>query len=565
MTKRILLISLFTILIVCIFAQQGKYERKSISSVESVWLSAGARATADFDYRFFEKMVNLYIKVPRFDYNVLPDGSIRDFRKEANELSVINPTTLGKVMENTIAKDIGKLLSDPDIQRARGGDLEDESARIQLARVKGREYGLTEELIMRLMNSAYIYLPYISSISKNYENSIYTYTIQGGILWYRVHISSEGKATLVLKQADTANGIGSADASKPKSYERFQVGSEILSTTPQQYAQYDAVQAWVKNLGVQMKRMPEFSLSAQIVERLPGNRFSANLGLREGVFLDDGFYLVDIYEDKNGELKKKTLGYGRIIKNADNRKEENREIRSIAKAYYGSGIMEGSLLMENPRLGIDLYVGMGPRFAMNIPQEASWAPYAGYVFDSDCTSSFELDLGFAYNLAPIVGINQLFYDLELGYGLPIAEYNPNVENAMAYTVSAYTGLTKKAWGGRQALDLSAKIGYDRFVTTTVYSGNDISIAANAFGVKLGLGYTYMLSANWLFNAGADLKLGTAPFSSSLTINDSDYDMGNISSHDDINLGGFKVQVGITHSLGQLPFNIFGWLDPFKKY
>ncbi len=565
MTKRVIVMCLFTMLVLSLFAQQGQYERKSITSVESVWLSGTARQAGDFNYSFFDMMVDQYIKVPRFDYNILPDGSIRDFRASANALSTINPTTLAEVMKNTIGKDIARLLSDPDIQLARAADLEDESARIQLARIKGREYGLTEDMIIQLMNSAYIYLPYISSISKTYENSEYSYIITGGILWYRVHIDSDGKATLVLRQSSTTLGMGSADASKPKNYEKFRFGSRVFQTTPQEYAQFDAIQAWVKNLGVKMKDMPEFALSAQIVERLPGNRFSSELGLREGIHLDDGFHVVEMQENRDGNLSTKKIGYARIISNADNRKEENRNVRSIAKTYYGSGIMEGALLMENPRLGIDIAVGMGPRIGMNIPKSASWAPFAGYVFDEDCTSAFELDVNFAYNLAPIVGITQLFYDLEVAYGLPIVSYNSEVESSTAYTISAYTGLTKKLWFGRHAIAVMGKIGYDRFVTTTVFNSNDISIAANALGAKLGADYIYMLSPNWQVYGGLDLKFGTAPFSSSLIVNDNDYDFGTANYHDDINLGGTQIQVGISHALGQLPFNLFGFLDPYKKY
>lgn len=565
MAKRIIIVCLFAILTISLMAQQGQYQRKSITSVESVWLSGNARLAGDFNYMIFNKMVDLYIKVPRFDYNTLPDGSIRDFRAEANKLAVINPTTLAEVMENTIGRDIAKLLSDPDIQRARATNFEDESARIQLARVKGREYGLTEDMIIQLMNSAYIYLPYISSITKEYEKSVYSYNITGGILWYRVHITEQGEAKLILKQADTALGMGSADASKPKDYDKFYLGSEVFTTTPQEYAQFDAVQAWVKNLGVKMKEIPEFALSAQIVERLPGNRFSSELGLREGVFLDDGFHIVDMQETSDGELKATKLGYARIIKNADNRSEEDRSVRSIAQAYYGTGIMEGALLMENPRLGIDIAIGMGPRVGMNIPKSASFAHYAGYVFDDDCTSAFEFDLSFAYNLAPIIGITQLFYDLEVAYGIPMVDYNPNTESSSAYTISAYTGLTKKMWFGRQALAFKAKVGYDRFVTSTTFGSYDISIAANAFGAKLGADYTYMLSPNWQVYGGIDYKIGSAPFSSSLIIDDNEYDFGTASYHDDINLGGAMIQVGISHSLRQLPFNLFGWLDPYKKH
>jgi len=539
-------------------AQQGQYQRKSVTSVESVWLSGSARQMGDFNFDFYNRMIDLYIKVPRFDYNVLPESSTTEFRNRANALSNINATSLGKVMEETVGLEIKKLLSDPDIQRARSGDLESESAKIQLAKVKGREYGLTEDMIIKLMNSAYIYLPYITKINRSYENNIYTYTVEGGILWYRVHIASDGKASLVLRQSATSMGIGSADSSKPNDYREFPLGNKVFKTSPQEYAQFDALQAWMKNLGVKMKEIPEFSLSAQIVERLPGGKFSAELGKREGVHMDDGFFVVDLFEDAAGEIKKKTLGYARIIKTADNRSEENRNQRSIAKPYYGSGIMEGAVLLENPRLGIDLSVFMGPRMGLSIPVEAS-----NDVFSEEATAAFELGIGFAYNIAPIIGINQLFYDLELAYGIPAVEYKDGYSGASIYTVSGYTGLTKKAWMGRNALALGLKLGYDRFVIDYAdLNSVDSQIATNSVGLKLGLDYAYMLAPNWLINVGFDFKASTPPFSTTYTSGGSET---TLLGADDINLGGVMLKVGINHALGQLPVNLFGWLDPLKKY
>jgi len=564
MMKRVVILGLIVLAVAGLAAQQGKYERKSVSSVESVWLSGVARQTGDFDYGFFEKMIDLYIKVPRFDYNHLPEEQIRLFRIEANKLSVINANTIAEVLERTVAVEVKRILSDPQIQQARRADLEDESARIQVARLKGREFGLTEDQLLKLMSSAYIYLPYITTITKSYNNTEFTYSLEGGILWYRVYIAPDGTVSLIQKQSATASGIGTADAAKAKDYSMFLLGHAEIPTTVEQNAQYNAVQAWIKNLGVRMKEMPEFALSAQIMERLPGRKFSAELGFREGVHLDDGFFIAELYEDSTGDLQKRIVGYSRIIQTGDNRDESNRNVRSQVQAFYGIPV-EGAVIMENPRLGIDLSVAMGYRFGMNIPQEASWTPFVGEVFNGDATSQLEFNFIFAYNLAPIVGIRQLFYDLEVDFGIPVVEYNPGVENGSALTVAAYTGLNKKLWSGRNALSFGAKVGYDRFVTTSTWGGYNISLAANILGFRGNVDYHYMLSPNWQFNIGLDLKACTPPFSSSLIIDEEEWDLGGSSVHEDISLGGVMLRVGLMHSLGQLPVNLFGWLDPLKRF
>ncbi len=564
MMKRVVILFLITLAIACLIAEQGRYERKSVTSVESVWMSGAARQVGTFDFGFFERMVDLYIKIPRFDYNQLPEEQIRVFRNEANKLTVINANTIAGVLERTVALEIKRILSDPQIQQSRRADLEDESARIRVARLKGREYGLTEDQLMILMNSAYVYLPYITSITRTYVDTKFTYVIAGGILWYRVHIAPDGTVSLFQKQSATSRGIGTADAAKAEDYSKFHLGNEVISTTVEEHAQYNAVQAWIKNLGVRMKKMPEFSLSAQIMERLPGRKFSAEIGFREGVHLDDGFFFAELYEDSTGDIKKRIIGYSRVIETGDNRDESDRNVRSLVQAYYGTPV-EGTVLMENPRLGIDLSAAMGIRSGMNIPKEASCAHPVGDIFDGDATSQLELNFNFAYNLAPIIGIRQLFYDLELDFGLPMVTYNPNVENSSALTIAAYTGLSKKFWAGRNAIGFGAKVGYDRFVTTATLGDNDISLAANILGFRGTMDYHYMLSPNWQFNIGLDLKACTPPFSSSLIIDDEEYDFAGATYHDDINLGGVMFRVGLLHSMGQLPINLFGWLDPLKKF
>ena len=36
-------------------------------------------------------------------------------------------------------------------------------------------------------------------------------------------------------------------------------------------------------------------------------------------------------------------------------------------------------------------------------------------------------------------------------------------------------------------------------------------------------------------------------------------------YNDINLGGMSFSVGANYALGELPINLFGFLDPFKKH
>jgi len=56
MCKKLVLILLLLAMCLTLFAQEGKYQRKSISTVESVWIKKGALKGIDqFDYAFLIK------------------------------------------------------------------------------------------------------------------------------------------------------------------------------------------------------------------------------------------------------------------------------------------------------------------------------------------------------------------------------------------------------------------------------------------------------------------------------------------------------------------------------
>ena len=67
-----------------LYSQQGNYVRKSISSPQTVLISTSSIKNLDFDYKSFERFLNFYIEVPRFDQNKLPEKVLRNFKKKSN-------------------------------------------------------------------------------------------------------------------------------------------------------------------------------------------------------------------------------------------------------------------------------------------------------------------------------------------------------------------------------------------------------------------------------------------------------------------------------------------------
>ncbi|MEA3474932.1 MAG: hypothetical protein U9R23_00570 [Candidatus Cloacimonadota bacterium] len=552
---------LFSINLSSLFAQQGKYQRKSISSVETVWIKPGALQGVKFDYGFFDKMIDYYVEVDRFDYNILPEKLLTSFRKQANALTEITPDKIGTILENTVVKEIVDILNSPDVKKNRGLALKDEAAWQTFAATKAKSLGLTVKELEALMNSAYIYLPYITSMKKKVKEKTINVNIAGGLLWYQVKVDKDGNTSVKKILAVTTKGFGSA-TSGSKSFKKYRFGKEVFETTEEQYAQHDAVLAWAKNLGVKTKKINAFKLQAQVVEVI-GRKYSFPLGFLEGVHLDDGFNLMEFEEDKEGNEIAKRVGFVRVIKTGKNIKDPTNY--TIAVQLLGRKQDIGGIVMEHPRLGIDMQIKAGFITGIKIPQEDTGDTLN--ILKEDLTKAAEANLTFAYNLAPIIGVSQTFLDLGIGFGVGLAAFNDDTKGT-AYVFDVYLGFTKKLWFSRANLGISAAGGIDMFDLSGKLSDNDYKFSVNAYGVKFGADYEFLINPDLSFNFGANYKLGFTPREVTY-----EWDGCEISStgsevkenYPDLNLGGLKFSAGINYSLGALPFNLFGFLDPLKKH
>ena len=583
--KKIIITSVLLVSVSLLIGQQGKYVRKSVSSLESVWFKPGSVAGLEFDSKTFDKFIDFYVEIDRFDYNVLPGNLIQDFRREANSIDSVNADAISEVLERTVTSKIVDILNDPDVMQKRGTALKDESAFQSFAATKAKSLGLTTDELKTLMNSAYIYLPYIHSAKKETEDQYLSITIYGGILWWQLKVDGSGNASVEKVLEAKTSGLSSIDpnAKNPFTdeplYKEFKFGNEKWSTTPEQYAQNDAMLAFCKNLGVKTKEIDAFKLSAQIVEA-SGRKYGFPLGFAEGVHLDDGFHIVEFEEDAEGNEVAVRKGFARVSKTGDNKEDRNNY--TYAKQLMGRKVSEGTVVMEHPRLGMQARLNMGMTMGSLIKPEHTTLdpaypllPYGIEVIEEDATSQLTGNLLFSYNLAPIIGVSQTFLDIDVGFGIPLI--NPDDLNtdatAVPFVLSPYMGVTKKFGGkmyfsgtfggGVDMLNLAGVYSYSYFGTTVDY---DFVISIMSPGVKLGGELGMMLTPDLLLVASANYKVGLAPLGGAFTIGDSDpIEFADLETYKDLSLGGFTISLGVAYELGELPINLFGFLDPLKKH
>lgn len=557
--------------------QQGDYVRKSITSVESVWMKPGSQQGIRLDFPFFNRMVEAYIEMPRFDYNELPDTLLTDFRNRANALSTINENSIANLLQETVGEEILGILNDPEIMQARGLALRDESAWQTFASTKARSLGLTTDELETLMNSSYIYLPFITKIELTDREPIgrallseimpaadadnhYVY-IEGGIVWFSVNVNPQGEVSIKELLAVSASAHGSREKGDSGT---FRFGNETWSLSDTQYALYDATQAWVRNLGVKTKEIPEFILTANIVEALPRKRYSLDIGKREGVYVDDIYQLLEVRLNEQGQEELKPVGYTRVVKVGDNREESYNY--STANQLLGREQGVGIVAREYPRVGYDLKVRLGATQGLNLTLQE--VPGLSFFSQTDIENSTDFQLVYAYNLAPITGRSQSFLDLDLRIGFP--EYTRRttgqrtIDNVSILLGQAYLGYTKKYWfGGRHNVGFNLGGGLDFLTYKVEYTIWDEDLTMYTIGGKFGLDYEFLITPALSFGIGGGYKVTTEPFFFEYKINNVSW--GGTVSDVDMGLGGAYFHFGINYSLRQMGFNLFGFLDGFKEY
>lgn len=577
-TTKIIVVIIFVCLGNILSAQQGKYVRKSVSSLESVWFKPGSVGGLQFDSKTFDKFIDFYIEIERFDYNTLPANLLQEFRREANSIEEVSADALSEVLQNTVTSKIVEILNDPDVMKERGEALKDESAFQSFAATKAKSLGLTTDELKTLMNSAYIYLPFISSAKKESEGADdLSITLEGGIIWWQMKImAGDGSTSVEQVLSATTKGYSVIDPTakapitKEPLYNKFKFGTEEWSTTPTQYCQNDAMLAFAKNLGVKTKEIDDFKLQAQIVEA-DGKKYAFPLGFKEGVHLDDGFHIVEFMEDEKGNEVAEEIGFVRVAKTGDNNEDPNNY--TYANQLLGSKVSEGTVVMEHPRLGMDVRVKLGMVTGLAIKKEYVPAGLTGSsnLFAEDVSSGIAADVYFSYNLAPIIGVSQTFLDINTTFAFPTAPFNKDlnkVPDVAPFLLSFYMGATKKIWFGSSNLSLFGGGGMESLNLAGKVGGYDYLYSVRSISFKFAADYEKLIRPDISVNLGVQYKFALPPMqlANTLGTDENTYESDQVAKmYPDLSLSALGFNLGVNYALGELPINIFGFLDPLKKH
>ena len=559
--------------------EAGKYERKSVTYINALWLmDESAHQLSTEQVGFVLDKVKQGITMKRFDYNPVPESFVTDFVNQANAVKIqpAGPVDLAHktgfsgfgvsapdpmldsitaVMERTV---VPKILEVVDLAKEmRAGNLTSEQQRNSFMSDKAKTMGITMEDIDKVMNSAYIYIPLIKNFREVLKDSSFTLSFDAGIIWFRISTKGEkARAIPVVRKFTYSMGPGRLG----KTY--------ISGTGPIDYKQFafrSAVKNAVRNLIVATQEIPEFRLSGQVLEQGFMN-VSFDLGKNEGVHIDDKYHIVEFTEEADGKISEKRSGFVMVTSVGDSNSKQG--YKSKAQVIAGSPFT-GAVLSEFPRIPIDI-IFKGRMFAFTT-DSAGTSP----LFDSlKITDAYGAGIDAAYDIGRHMGIPQLFFDIGFGIGWGSASGSLSIPGGTGIIPPKFTStgcmtfegsFVKKFYFGRLALMLQPTFTYQ---TVSVFTdkwndgtddnyyratNSNLGFTANAglefalgAAVNFGVGAGYQLlgtNASWEL----DSKVGSSGSWSQVSGSPYDKDLA-------LNHSGLTAQVYFTWSVPALPFD-----------
>lgn len=468
--------------------------RKSISYYDGVLLpSSIAIPSTTIDLTKNKLKQALFLE--RFDYNNLPSALQVKADAAIAGMGTVTVERLARTLEDVFLPELVKILS---INRElRTKTFVDQQERINFLTTKAKESGITADDLEKVMNAGYLFIPFITSYTRNVQGYRIDVNIEGGIIWYHISATSDPPRLIPLvKKSSSAFGT----AIMGKKYHEFVWGGTELSAD--EFATLNAVQAYVKNLQTLTREIPEFRLSAEIVSANGGN-ITFKLGSKEGLKIDDKLDIIEFFEDPSGTPKPKSIGCALVTKVINN-KNETKTIRySEARSFIGKP-EPGMLVSERARLPINL----GLRF-VSFPLKVNDAS----------VQTFGGELGLDFNISSLFQLPHFYLPFALGYAKP-----ENYDNYFEISL----GLLKKFYLPRFAFGPLIKGKYTSINSSFQWPGAEFS----------GIGEFYITP---------DFSLGVK----------GGYCLGALK--DNLKPEGIIWSVGFNYNPPTLPFDPFGFL------
>jgi hypothetical protein len=560
-------------------AQSGKpYKKKTVSFVDKVVVPANVTLTPrQTDY--IKKTVARNINFARFNYAPLPDTVTASFSNDVGNVSRPTPEIIRPIMDKTLAPQLMQIL-DVNKELLSKQNLSEAERNTFLA-TKAQAAGLSASQLEAILNSGFFYIPYADSYRRSIERGFrevkndkgkvirriplteYTHSLQLGLLWYKLNVDRNNKASVVF--------VGAAQGWKDEPIVRSEThedetfdGNKIDDDGTEDYNAFKAaVDVSCFNIQLETKKMEAFKLTGEISEATFFG-VTLNLGNKEGVGLDDTYWVEEFEESATGEIVKNKRGFVKIREVGDNKRDEN--ATSYAQTITGSNYSQGLTVTELPMLGINALIGFGT-FPVTISPIVktdnfmTQAPNFYAKIKSESNTAYGASLSFQTDLANATRLSELWGHIGGAIGITsidgtIFTNNGSDSSDIGASLTGYVnlGVLKKFYFRRFGLLFQADAKYAMtYISVSGKDNNTYKLTNGNFGLDGRAGLEIYLSPVFSIGGSAEYNIFGVGNSWSAVVTDKDNkDTKNSNATGpDIKYSGVGVYLWINYSLPSL--------------
>ena len=467
MARHLLIVTLLLMMFSCYsFAQESldltnvKYQRKSIASIDQVVVLSDEYDLIDpMDVK---RIWEPYIALSRFDRNILPDSLSKLFLEAISVSANHTVESLGNLVNVIYATEIQALLVDPVIQKARIEQFKNKHT-YTFESGKGNSYSVTASDLEVLFSSAFFYIPYIRNVRFNkqfYTKKIddkkkkmkqLSLGIDAGVIWYQIKILPD--QTVKVEYVDTLKSSSYQSQDEGIYYEDDVMIENLLSGCLTHIGE---------DFAYNTKQLSAFKLRGRI-ESANNNSLFLDLSEREGVSLDDYFWIMEDYQVSEG-YKSKKIGLSFVSRFVN---DQGKLPLSKATQIFGKKHHLGSWVKESPRYGLSLTLNLGYFDGFYIDARDAEL-LLGSFFTNNVTSALGLDASFSYLLSKSIiklPVSQLFFDVNAGLAPVNIDYGTlinRVDFSSKFIGGINVGFRKLFWYHQLAFQPFIYIGNHTF-------------------------------------------------------------------------------------------------------
>lgn len=514
----------------------AQYKKKVVSYVNTVLVPSGFELSSR-QTNFIASTVSKRVVMERFNYSSLPENVIADFSNEASKMNSFSASTVRPLIEKTLAPKFLELL-DFNKELLSKQNLT-ESERNTFLATKAQSAGLSAVQLESILNSGFFYVPYVEyykrSVAygereeKNDKGKVirkvptitYSHDIKLGLLWYQLKIDQSNKPAVIF--AGVSNGWDGGGIER----------SETKDAEDKEDADWKAFEETIAvssfNIANETKKLDAFRLTGTVFETTTFG-VQLNLGSREGIGLDDSYWVEELEENESGEIIKSRRGFIKIREVGNNKKDES--ATSYGQTITGTNYSPGLSVTEIPMIGINAVIGLGS-IPVNIKpfdnsKSVNKFSLSKNNFSLKVTSETKSAIGpflwFQGNMANSTKISELwfhagatlgFMSIDGKFYLPTKGVETVIDSSQNISVSlsgyANFGLVKKFYFRRFGLIFQADLKY--WLTYLSATGKDknnddlsYSLTQGMFGMDGRVGLEMYITPTLSVGGGAEYNL-----------------------------------------------------------